>query len=87
MPLETKHIARALGVTLNRDAVPGSVWQHYKSRSGDTYRIIACGFYEPTTEPVVIYQGGELIWVRPLDVFLEQIEVDGQKVYRFERVG
>ena len=50
----------------------GEIWEHGKS--GDNYRILACGFIEKTLQRCVIYKSSSFVaapvWVRPLDEFL-----------------
>ncbi|MBA1202078.1 DUF1653 domain-containing protein [Pseudomonas capeferrum] len=61
---------------------PG-VYRHYK---GPEYRVFGVARHSETEEWVVFYQAlyGEFgLWVRPLSMFLESIEVDGEQVPRF----
>ena len=46
--------------------------------------------HSETMEEMVVYQalyGEGDMWVRPLKMFLEEVEVDGQKVPRFKYIG
>ena len=64
---------------------PG-IYEHFK---GPRYRVIGLCRHSETEEPLVAYQclyGDYSLWVRPLDNFLETVEVDGEQVPRFERV-
>jgi len=64
---------------------PG-IYEHFK---GPRYRVIGMCRHSETEEPLVVYQclyGDYSLWVRPLDNFLETVEVDGEQVPRFERV-
>ena len=70
---------------------PGT-YKHYK---GGVYEVIGIGRIEATLEKCVIYKAlyesadfplGSL-WVRPVDVFCEEVEVDGVLVPRFSRVS
>ena len=40
-----------------------------------------------TMEDMVIYKDDSHIWIRPLAMFEEEIEVDNKKIKRFERIG
>ncbi len=59
-------------------------YRHYK---GKEYQVIGVARHSETLEELVVYQAlygeGEL-WVRPLSMFLEEVEVDGKKMPRFE---
>ena len=58
-------------------------YRHFK---GKEYEVICVARDSETLEDVVVYKalyGGEEIWVRPLEMFLETIEVDGKKIPRF----
>lgn len=64
---------------------PG-IYQHYKGRR---YEVIDVARHSETEEWLVVYRtlyGNYDLWVRPLTMFVEQVEVDGQRVPRFEFV-
>ncbi len=63
------------------------IYKHYK---GDHYKTITLAKHSETTEWLVIYERQEdgvhtgwKIWARPLDMFLEEVEYNGEKVPRF----
>ncbi|TSC84946.1 MAG: hypothetical protein G01um101413_330 [Parcubacteria group bacterium Gr01-1014_13] len=66
---------------------PGK-YRHYK---GKDYEVIGVGKIEATLEDVVIYRplykSEYSLWVRPLAVFTENVEVDGKTMPRFEYIG
>ncbi|EME02231.1 DUF1653 domain-containing protein [Pseudomonas stutzeri] len=58
-------------------------YRHYK---GPEYRVFAVARHSETEEPVVFYQalyGERGLWVRPLSMFTESVEVNGETVPRF----
>ncbi len=58
-------------------------YEHYK---GMKYKVLSVGRHSETLEELVIYQAlyGELgIWVRPLSMFVEDVEIEGKKIPRF----
>ncbi|EJM43492.1 Protein of unknown function (DUF1653) [Pseudomonas sp. GM33] len=64
---------------------PG-LYQHYK---GPMYRVFSVARHSESEEEVVFYQalyGDCGFWVRPLSMFLESVEVDGEQVPRFALV-
>lgn len=64
---------------------PG-LYQHYK---GPQYRVFNVARHSETEEEVVFYQalyGDYGFWVRPLSMFVETVEVDGEQVPRFALV-
>ena len=66
---------------------PG-IYQHFK---GNQYKVLCSGLFEPTSEPVVVYEAlydnkTSKIWVRPEYVFTEEVEVEGAMVPRFKRI-
>ncbi|HDZ34963.1 MULTISPECIES: DUF1653 domain-containing protein [Pseudoalteromonas] len=65
---------------------PG-LYQHYK---GPQYKVIHVATHSETEEQLVIYQAlyGEFgIWARPLSMFNETIEKDGNTIPRFAYIG
>lgn len=63
--------------------VIGGKYEHYK---GKPYRVLAVARHSETLEEMVVYQqqyGEGGIWVRPMGMFLETIEVEGKTVPRF----
>ena len=58
-------------------------YEHYK---GKQYEVIGVARHSETLEDLVVYRalyGEHGLWVRPLKVFLEEIEIEGKKVPRF----
>ena len=51
--------------------------------------MIGIAKHSETLEELVVYKalyGERQIWVRPLKMFLEEVEVDGKKIPRFSPV-
>jgi hypothetical protein len=62
-------------------------YRHYK---GNEYVVIGVAKHSETLEEMVVYQpdyGEQGLWVRPKAMFLETVEVDGQRVPRFQFLG
>ena len=62
-------------------------YRHYK---GNDYRVIGLARHSETREPFVVYQalyGERGLWVRPVAMFTEEIELAGKRVARFARVA
>ena len=62
-------------------------YRHYK---GNFYSVIGVARHSETDEQLVVYQpdyGERGLWVRPLEMFEELVEVDGNERPRFEFVG
>ena len=66
---------------------PGK-YRHFK---GKDYEVIGVAKLEATLEDMVVYrplyQSEHSLWVRPLAVFTENVEIDGKIMPRFEYVG
>jgi hypothetical protein len=61
---------------------PG-VYRHYK---GPEYRVFGVARHSETEQQVVVYQalyGDYGLWVRPLEMFCEEVVVDGKTLPRF----
>lgn len=65
-------------------ALPATgIYRHYK---GQRYRVLGVARHSETEEPFVVYQalyGERGLWLRPLSMFSESVEVHGQRVARF----
>lgn len=62
-------------------------YQHYK---GNFYQVEDIAIHSETEEEMVLYRplyGAGLLWVRPLTMFLEDIEINGKSQPRFAYVG
>lgn len=62
----------------------GKKYRHFK---GNEYLVLHLAKHSETLEEFVVYQalyGERGIWVRPLSMFLEKVEVNGELVERFK---
>jgi hypothetical protein len=69
-----------------RELKIGHKYRHFK---GNEYLVLYLAKHSETLEDLVVYQalyGERGIWVRPLEMFLGQKEVDGKWVNRFEEI-
>ncbi len=60
------------------------IYKHYK---GNLYELLYIANHSETLEKMVVYKalyGEGEVWVRPLAMWDELVEVDGKKVPRFE---
>ena len=67
----------------------GAVYKHFK---GNFYKVEDVAKHSETGETYVVYRqmyGDESLWIRPLDMFLEEVDrkkyPDVEQKYRFER--
>ncbi|MEG6521218.1 DUF1653 domain-containing protein [Desulfotomaculum sp. 1211_IL3151] len=61
----------------------------YKHFKGTYYEALYLAKHSETEEPMVVYRcekDGSL-WVRPLKMFTEKVERNGQRIDRFEYIG
>lgn len=64
-------------------ALPLGAYRHYK---GGHYTVLGVGLHSETLEELVIYRaeyGEKLIWIRPLAMFFETVNIDGTLTPRF----
>lgn len=69
-----------------RSLIAGSLYEHYK---GHRYKLLHVARHSETLEEYIVYQalyGENGIWIRPLQMFLEEVVIDGQKVPRFKSI-
>lgn len=65
---------------------PG-IYRHYK---GNKYHAYDIAEHSENREKYVVYRclyGDRGLWIRPLSMFLEKIELNGVEVARFEWLG
>ena len=69
-----------------REIKPGR-YRHYK---GNDYQVIGLATHSETEETLVVYHplyGNRDLWVRPLAMFAETVEKEGEVIPRFAWVG
>lgn len=62
-------------------------YQH--SKTGNYYRVIGVAKNSETLEDFVVYETlyenpKSKLWIRPMEMFLEEVEINGKKVPRFK---
>ena len=63
------------------------IYRHFK---GNRYHILGVARHSEDGSNLVVYRplyGAEGLWVRPVEMFLETVELNGQQVPRFEFLG
>ena len=59
----------------------------YKHFKGETYLVVDVAKHTETEEVMVVYQSGKGdTWCRPMSMFMEKVEHEGNEIPRFERV-
>ena len=67
-------------------SVKSGIYQHYK---GQLYQVFHVATHSESQEKLVVYQclyGDYSMWVRPLDMFLESVEIEGETLPRFKLI-
>ncbi|PHR54262.1 MAG: hypothetical protein COA44_13660 [Arcobacter sp.] len=62
-------------------------YKHYK---GPEYEVIEIARHSETEEEYVVYRtlyGDFSLWIRPLSMFIEEVNYEGKRVKRFEYIG
>lgn len=78
-----------MGEAFNIPALEKGTYQHYK---GNMYEVLGVGCHTESNEYYVVYRPVEKkpgipeIWLRPYEMFVENVEVDGEFVPRFKQV-
>jgi hypothetical protein len=60
-------------------------YEHYK---GNRYEVLGVAFHSETLEELVVYRaeyGDRRLWIRPLAMFVEKVEMSGKRVPRFAK--
>ena len=62
-------------------------YRHFK---GNQYEVLCIGKHTETSEPMVIYKalyGDGDVWIRPADMWNEEVNRDGKMFKRFSKVA
>jgi len=68
---------------LDETVLPPGIYRHYK---GNDYEVLGVARHSESREAMVVYRalyGERGLWVRPLAMFLETVEMGGVSVPRF----
>lgn len=74
----------------NLPTVELGVYEHYK---GNRYKVLGVGRHTESGDYFVVYTPLRLnkeqpsIWVRPYDMFIETVEIEGSTVPRFTKIS
>jgi hypothetical protein len=63
------------------------IYRHYK---GNLYEVLMTAQHSETEEWMVVYRalyGEKGTWVRPYDMFIEKVIIEGKEVERFAHIG
>ena len=67
------------------------IYRHYK---GNRYEVVNTAIHTETKEVLIVYKAlyetdinNDGLWVRPLKMFKENVQVDGKTIPRFEYIG
>lgn len=63
--------------------------EYEHSKSGKCYRVLGVAKHSETLESLVVYESlydnpRSKLWVRPLAMLAEEVDIDGRKVPRFK---
>jgi cyclomaltodextrinase / maltogenic alpha-amylase / neopullulanase len=70
------------------NSIRQGIYQH--SKKGGRYEFVGIAIHSETLEEMVVYKalyGKGIVWVRPLKMFTEDVDVDGTKTPRFVWIG
>lgn len=62
-------------------------YKHYKNNE---YEVLGFGRHTETGEEFVIYKpknGNDKLWIRPFEMFFEDVEINGELVPRFQFIS
>ncbi len=67
--------------------IPAGKYRHYK---GNDYEVLGVATHSEDESKLVVYRtlyGDFDLWVRPLEMFTETVEIDDEQVPRFRYIG
>ncbi|UNU74199.1 DUF1653 domain-containing protein [Moraxella nasovis] len=71
---------------MNNANLKTGIYRHYK---GKEYQVLHIAHHSKTKEMLVVYRalyGERGVWVRPLAMFCEMVNINGQDVPRFKLI-
>ncbi len=76
---------------MTMESIKPGIYRHYK---GNLYEVIGLAHHSETLEQLVVYKalydskdfGNNALWVRPFEIFIENVTVEGKTTQRFEFV-
>ncbi|MBT4692231.1 MAG: DUF1653 domain-containing protein [Planctomycetaceae bacterium] len=72
---------------MSQDEIQLGRYRHYKNKQ---YTVLGLVYHSETQEQLVLYRpeyGERLLWVRPREMFFEDVIVDGKRLPRFDFIG
>ena len=72
---------------MSQDEIQLGRYRHYKNKQ---YTVLGLVSHSETQEQLVLYRpeyGERQLWVRPREMFFEDVIVDGKRLPRFDFVG
>ena len=72
---------------MSQDEIQLGRYRHYKNKQ---YTVLGLVNHSETQEQLVLYRpeyGERQLWVRPREMFFEDVIVDGKRLPRFDFVG
>ena len=69
-----------------KDKLKLGIYEHYK---GNKYEVIGIAKHSETMEEFAVYRalyGDCNLWIRPIEMFLETVEINEEKIPRFKYV-
>lgn len=67
---------------MQKKVIPGK-YRHYKGKDYQVYGVVK---HSETEETLVLYRplyGSGELWVRPIDAFCDNVQIDGEEIPRF----
>ena len=83
----SRRLQSTMTTALSTRTIQPGRYRHYK---GKEYEVFFVATHSETLEKLVVYRtlyGDFSHWVRPLDMFLEFVTIDGKDVPRFQYIG
>lgn len=72
---------------MENNIIKSGKYRHYK---GKEYEVIDIAKNSETLQDMVVYKalyGDGQIWVRPLEMFLGKVKIEGKEISRFSQIG